>query len=293
MENNLSVIESSQSDLADLMGVGGEVSAPSRSALAELRQIHTNIMGTKDVNGEQMEVAIIKAGSFSVKLPDGTEYYSSTVTIRPFLQRFCYERWDANAVKSDGSQGNMLRTVFAKSLNQDLKDNNGTYNCGRPSGYVKDWESLPPAMQSLMREVKRTKVIFGLCKLDKATDADGNPVDVDEFPFKMHIRNKESFKNFDTIYKDIQRKNKLPIAYEISLKGELREGKSGNSYGVIITTLGKTLEITTDQQEVLQNFADWVETTNARTSDYWQEKQTNDLSKDESAIVGSIVDIEE
>ena len=293
MENNLSVIESSQSDLAHLMGVGGEVSAPSRSALAELRQIHTNIMGTKDVNGEQMEVAIIKAGSFSVKLPDGTEYYSSTVTIRPFLQRFCYERWDANAVKSDGSQGNMLRTVFEKSLNQDLKDNNGTYNCGRPSGYVKDWESLPPAMQSLMREVKRTKVIFGLCKLDKATDADGNPVDVDEFPFKMHIRNKESFKNFDTIYKDIQRKNKLPIAYEISLKGELREGKSGNSYGVIITTLGKTLEITTDQQEVLQNFADWVETTNARTSDYWQEKQTNDLSKDESDIVGSIVDIEE
>ena len=54
MENNLSVIESSQSDLADLMGVGADTSAPSRSALAELRQIHTNIMGTKDVNGEQM-----------------------------------------------------------------------------------------------------------------------------------------------------------------------------------------------------------------------------------------------
>ena len=53
------------------------------------------------------------------------------------------------------------------------------------------------------------------------------------------------------------------------------------------------MEITTDEQDVLQNFATWVETTNSRTSDLWAEKQKDDLSPEESDIVGSLVDIEE
>ena len=293
MENNLSVIERSQSELADLMGVGGETSSPSRSALAHLKQVHQPIMGTKTIDGEEMSVAVIKAGSYCARLSDGTDCYSDTVTIRPFLQRFCYERYDQNFAKADGGQGAYIRTVFAKSLNQDLKDNNGTYNCGRPSGYVKDWNSLPEDMQNLMRTCKRAKVIFGLCKLDKATDVDGNPIDVEEFPFKMHVTSKESFKNFDALYKDIQRRNKLPIEFEVKLKSELRDNASGNKYGVMIPSLGKSLEITTDEQDVLQNFATWVETTNSRTSDIWAEKQKDDLSPEESDIVGSIVDIEE
>ena len=297
MENNLSIIEKPTSELADIMGVANDTSTPARSALAELRQIHNNIMGTKTVEGEEIEVAVIKAGSFCAKLPDGQECYSPTVTIRPYLQRFCYERWDQEAVKADGGQGMVVRTVFAKTLNQDLKDNNGTYNCGRPSGYVKDWDALPKDMQELMRSVKRAKVIFGTCKLDKATDADGNPIDVDEFPFKIHIKSKESYKNFDNLYKDIQRRNKLPIEFEVKMKGELRDAMSGNKFGIIAPSLGKTLEISTDESETLQNFVDWVQTTNSRTSDVWDEKNTTrhtyDLTSEESNIVGDIVDIEE
>ena len=66
MENQLSVIESNPTALADLMGVS-QSSSPKKSALAEVKQLHQPIMGTKNVDGEDMEVAVIKA------FRDGTE----------------------------------------------------------------------------------------------------------------------------------------------------------------------------------------------------------------------------
>ena len=193
MDNTLAVIGKSPADLAELMGMSN-VPAKSTSALAEIKQVHQNVMGTKQVDGETMEVAIVKAGAYSVTFPDDTVYYSDTITIRPFMQRFQFQRYDKNYQKPDGGEGRMLRTVMATSLNGDLKDNYGGFNCGRPSGYVKDFSSLPQETQDLMRATDRFKVIFGLCTLDKAKDANGKPVDVKEFPFLMRIKNRDSFK---------------------------------------------------------------------------------------------------
>ena len=61
MENNLAIIGKSPSDLAELMGMSN-VPAKSTSALAEIKQVHQNVMGTKEVEGEAMEVAIVKPG---------------------------------------------------------------------------------------------------------------------------------------------------------------------------------------------------------------------------------------
>mgnify|MGYP007077482373 FL=1 len=173
MENNLAIIGKSPSDLAELMGMSN-TTAQSTSALAEIKQVHQNVMGTKEVEGETMEVAIVKAGAFSVTFPDETIYYSDKVTIRPFMQRFQFQRYDKNYQRPDGGEGRMLRTVMATSLNGDLKDNYGGFNCGRPSGYVKDFNSLPQETQELMRATDRFKVLFGLCTLDKAKDANVN-----------------------------------------------------------------------------------------------------------------------
>ena len=74
MENNLAIIGTKE-NLADIMGMSNTVPS-SRSALAEIKQVHQNIMGTKEVDGEKMEVAVIKAGSYSVVFPDETVYYS-------------------------------------------------------------------------------------------------------------------------------------------------------------------------------------------------------------------------
>jgi hypothetical protein len=293
MENALEIIGKSPTDLAELMGMSN-APAKSTSALAELKLVHQNVMGTKQVDGEDMEVAIVKSGAFSVTFPDDTVYYSDKVTVRPFMQRFQFQRYDKHYQKPDGGEGRMLRTVMATSLNGDLKDNYGGFNCGRPSGYVKDFNSLPQETQDLMRATDRFKVIFGLCTLGKAKDVNGKPVDVKEFPFLMKIKNRDSFKAMTDMFNQIQRKNRLPIQHLLHLGTEVKSIPSGLTYAVLKPTLGKVVEITTDDQEVLNNFVEWVEAMNSITISKWEEhRRPEELSDQEDEIASTIVEIEE
>ena len=293
MENALEIIGKSPNDLAELMGMSN-APAKSTSALAEIKLVHQNVMGTKQVDGEDMEVAIVKSGAFSVTFPDDTIYYSDKVTVRPFMQRFQFQRYDKHYQKPDGGEGRMLRTVMATSLNGDLKDNYGGFNCGRPSGYVKDFNSLPQETQDLMRATDRFKVIFGLCTLGKAKDVNGKPVDVKEFPFLMKIKNRDSFKAMTDMFNQIQRKNRLPIQHLLHLGTEVKSIPSGATYAVLKPTLGKVVEITTDDQEVLNNFVEWVEAMNSITISKWEEhRRPEELSDQEDEIASNIVEIEE
>ena len=293
MENALEIIGKSPTDLAELMGMSN-VPAKSTSALAEIKQVHQNVMGTKQVDGESMEVAIVKAGAFSVTFPDDTIYYSDKITVRPFMQRFQFQRYDKSYQRPDGGEGRMLRSVMATALNGDLKDNYGGFNCGRPSGYVKDFSSLPQETQDLMRATDRFKIIFGLCKLDKAKDADGKPVNVKEFPFLMRIKNRDSFNAITDMFNQIQRKNRLPIQHLLHLGSEVKSIPSGATYAVLKPSLGKVVDITTDDQEVLNNFVEWVESMNSITLSKWEEhRRPEELSDQEDDIVSNIVEIEE
>ena len=293
MENALEIIGKSPNDLAELMGMSN-APAKSTSALAEIKLVHQNVMGTKEVDGETMEVAIVKSGAFSVTFPDDTIYYSDKVTVRPFMQRFQFQRYDKHYQKPDGGEGRMLRTVMATSLNGDLKDNYGGFNCGRPSGYVKDFNSLPQETQDLMRATDRFKVIFGLCTLDKPKDSNGKAVKVKEFPFLMRIKNRDSFKTMTDIFNQIQRKNRLPIQHLLHLSSEVKSIPSGATYGVVKAKLGELVEITTDDQEVLNNFVEWVESMNSITISKWEEhRRPEELSDDESEIVANVVEIDE
>tara|TARA_R100001591_G_scaffold21080_2_gene30073 strand:+ start:1614 stop:2495 length:882 start_codon:yes stop_codon:yes gene_type:complete len=292
MENNLAIIGTKE-NLADIMGMSNTVPS-SRSALAEIKQVHQNIMGTKEVDGEKMEVAVIKAGSYSVVFPDETVYYSDKITIRTFMQRFQWERWDDNFTRPDGGSGRMLRSVMGKSLSVDLKDNYGGFNCGRPSGYVKDFSSLPQETQDIMKSTKRYKIVFGLCTLDNAKDANGKSVDVKEFPFFMRIKNRDSFKAMNDIFNAIQRKNRLPIQHNLVLSSELKSIPSGATYAVVKASLGSEVEITADDQETLNSFVEWVESMNSITLSKWEEnRRPEELSEADEEIVSSIVEIED
>ena len=293
MQNDLAIIGKSSADLAELMGMSN-LPARSTSALAEIKQVHQNVMGTKEVDGEMMEVAIVKAGAFSVVFPDESVYYSDKITIRPFMQRFQFQRYDKHYQKPDGGEGRMLRTVMATSLTGDLKDNYGGFNCGRPSGYVKDFNSLPQETQDLMRSTDRFKIIFGLCTLDNPKDSEGKPVEVKEFPFLMRVKNRDSFKAMTDLFSNIQRKNKLPIQHLVHLVSEVKSIPSGATYAVIKPKLGKLVEITTDDQEVLNNFVEWVESMNSITMSKWEEhRRPEELSDQENDIVSNVVEIEE
>ena len=293
MDNTLAVIGKSSSDLAELMGMSN-VPARSTSALAEVKQVHQNVMGTKEVEGETMEVAVVKAGSYSVVFPDDTVYYSDKITIRPFMQRFQFQRYDKNYQRSDGGEGRMLRTVMATSLTGDLKDNYGGFNCGRPSGYVKDFSSLPQETQDLMRATDRYKIVFGLCTLDNPKDANGKVVEVKEFPFLMRIKNRDSFKAMTDMFSQIQRKNRLPIQHLLHLSSEVKSIPSGATYAIIKAKLGDLVEITSDDEETLNNFVEWVESMNSITLSKWEEnRRPDELSEHETEIVSNIVEIDE
>ena len=42
-----------------------------------------------------------------------------------------------------------------------MKDNDGGFNCGKPSGWIEDFSSLPETMKELIRSIKRVRVLFG------------------------------------------------------------------------------------------------------------------------------------
>ena len=291
MENNLSVMEM-DANSGFITGFG-KVSETPKSALSELRMVHNNIMGSKTVDGEEMEVAIIKAGSFSARMPDGEMYYSATATARLFLMKFCYERFDANAIRADGNKGNVIRTVFHSSLNGDLKDNDGTYNCGR-GAYMSNeaFKALPESKQQFYRSCKPKSVIFGMCSFDKPMDSNGNAVTLDEFPFKMHVGGNESRENLATMASKLPKD--APMIYNIKLKAVPKKGTAIN-YAVFQPTVkDKIKDIQdTDDQETMIDFDAWIKDKNQYTMKVWAEKNALKMSEEDADIVGSIVDIED
>ena len=83
---------------------------------------------------------------------------------------------------------------MADTLNMDLKDNTGKFNCGKPTGYVKDFKALPSDMQDLIRQIKRVRVVFGTVQLVGAKDANGDDVSLESLPFIWEIDNKDAYK---------------------------------------------------------------------------------------------------
>jgi len=145
-----------------------------------------------------------------------------------------------------------------------------------------------------MRSTKRYKIIFGMCTLDDAKDENGKSVDVKEFPFFMRIKNRDSFKAMADIFGMIQRKNRLPIQHNLKLSSELKSIPSGATYAVVKASLGGEVEITTDDQETLNSFVEWVESMNSITLSKWEEhRRPEELSQADEDIVSSIVEIEE
>ena len=288
MENNLSVLDTN----TEVSTGFGDVAEAPKSALSELRLLHNSIMGSKTVDGEDMEVAVVKAGSFSARMPDGEMYYSPSATVRLFVLKYCYERWDADGYRADGSKGNMVRTVFAPTSKGDLKDNDGTYNCGRPSYIDQDkYASLSDSKKKFYNSCKIKTVLFGVCSFDKPVDSEGNSVTLDEFPFKMHVGGKESRKNVTDMAKKLP---KDAMIYSVDFKAVVKKG-TGMSYAVFQPVVnGKVKDMKdTDDDEVTINFIECIKDKNKYTMNAWAEKNALKMSKEDSDIVGSIVDIED
>ena len=177
--------------MAKAMGIANETTSQKSSSLPRLRISHSPIMGEGEVSGKKVNMEVVQAGAYRLEVPDGPMYYANSVKIRPYMQRYMYKRF----VKGNEKMPNRyIKTLMADSLNMDLKDNDGGFNCGKPAGYIKDFNALPDKTKELIKQIKRVRVILGEVTLTGAVNDSGEEVSVDPSPFIWEIDNRDAFK---------------------------------------------------------------------------------------------------
>ena len=279
--------------MAKAMGIANETASERKQAstLARLRINHSPIMGEAEVNGKNVNMEVISGGTYRLEVPDGPTYYAESVKIRPYLQRFMYKRF----VRGMGESPNRyVKTVMADNLNIDLKDNDGGFNCGKPAGYIQDFKALPEKTQELIKQIKRVRVVLGTVELVNATDASGNPVDVDETAFIWEVDNRDAFKNVGGAFTQLAKMKRLPVQHLITANTEERKIPTGAVFYLPVVSLDvtKTLELTETEQNMFADFMQWVQNYNEYIINAYAEKATSRNDEDDEMIVDGLVDIE-
>jgi hypothetical protein len=272
--------------IAEAMGIStGGGGSTTQSSLARVNQVHSALTVT-DAEGD--DVIKVPVGAYKVTLPDGEVVYSKTISTRIFSQRHQWQKWDAEAKA-------MHKTLLAANLNADLKDTTGRFNLGRPSGYIKDFQSLPEEMKTIIRSVKRVRVMLGVLKLDKPTDDMGNAINgMDaEMPFVMDVKNNESMKAMDAAINQIISKKLTPVEHTLKLGSAKRDLPSGGKYAIIVPSLGEQVPYGSDDSSILQDFIDWIKGTNTWIEGKHTEASDGRLSAADAEMVGSIVEVRE
>ena len=279
--------------MAQAMGMNAEASknTSKASTLARLRIHHTPLMGQQEVKGKMKNVEVIAGGAYKLEIPDGPTYYADGTTIRPFLQRFMYKKFIKG---NDNTANRFLKTVMANDLNNDMKDNEGGFNCGKPAGFIKDWAALPDTMKELIKSIKRVRALFGTVELINPTDENGNAVEVDTTAFIWEIDNRDAFKTMGDQFTKLSKMQRLPPQHNISCTTREVPLPNGSSFYVpeAELQLGTTLEMDNAAQEVFANFMAWIENYNTYILNTWDENMNRHEDVD-TDTVEEFVDINE
>ena len=291
-------------EMAKAMGISGEAptSSKSKSTLARLKINHTPIMGTAEVNKKKVNVEVVEGGTYKLEIPDTEQtYFSSEISIRPYMQRFMYKRF----VKGVGDVKNaFIKTVMADTLKIDLKDTSGNFNCGKPAGYIEDFKALSEDMQNLIRQIKRVRVVFGTVAMSNPLDVRGEPVEIDETPFIWEVDNREAFKTMGGPFQTLFQNKRLPVQHRIIATTAERKLPNGNSYYVpaVDLNLSDTINIEQEDQTMFASFLEWITNYNEYILSSWNDSnkisdELNsawDLPEDQALdIVEEFVNIEE
>ena len=247
--------ENSLDALQEAMGMSLDLNSKTKtSTLARLKLLHEPVTAVGEIKGKTTEYTVIEAGVFELTLRDGTKIYQKNPTVRLFLQRFMYQRY----VLSDNRY---VKTTLATTLQKDLPDVDGGFNCGRQAGYIEDFNSLPQEQ----KDVDRVRTVLGEIYFDNAKDETGEEINGGAdmcVPFIGDFK-KEGFKAFEIAIKTIAQKNKLLPHCMLELNTESRKGQSGLTYYVPTVTLrGTDLPINKKDKESFQNFLAYVDVYN-------------------------------
>jgi hypothetical protein len=269
------------------LAMGMAADAPKQSSksstLARLRIHHTPIMGQQEINGKMKNVEVIAGGAYKLEIPDGPTYYAEQVSIRPFLQRFMYKKFIKG---NDNTANRFVKSVMANDLNNDMKDNDGGFNCGKPAGFIQDWAALPDTMKDLIKSIKRVRALFGTVEMVNATDENGIPVDVDTTPFIWEIDNRDAFKTMGDMFTKLTKMRRLPPQHYITSTSKEVPLPNGSSFYIPVADidLGTTLDMDNESQEVFASFMAWIENYNTYILNAWNENMHKNEDVDTNTV---------
>jgi hypothetical protein len=300
MDNNLVTIDTNNYEaMAKAMGIAGEGTkssdAKKTQQLPRFRINHAPIMGETKMNGKNVNVEIVEGGTYKLEIPDGETYYSKTASIRPFMQRFMYKRFVKNMnAKMGEPMGVYHKTVMADSLNLDLKDNQGGFNCGKPAGYIQDFKALPEKTQDLIKQIKRVRVIFGMVDLLEPSNNKGESVNFESTPFIWEIDNRDAFKTVGAPFTKLAQLKKLPVQHTIALDTEERKLPNGNVFYLPVSTLdiSNKVDLSDDDQVIFGDFMSWIQNYNQYIVGEWDANVGGNASQDMKDIVEDFVEVD-
>jgi len=298
--NNLVTIDTNNYEaMAKAMGIAGEGTKASDNKktqqLPRFRINHSAIMGETKMNGKNVNVEIVEGGTYKLEIPDGETYYSKTASIRPFMQRFMYKRFVKNMnAKMGEPMGVYHKTVMADSLNLDLKDNQGGFNCGKPAGYIQDFKALPEKTQDLIKQIKRVRVIFGLVDLLEPCNDKGESVAFKSTPFIWEVDNRDAFKTVGQPFTKLAQLKRLPVQHSIKLETEERKLPNGNVFYLPVSTLdiSNKVDLSDDDQVIFGDFMSWIQNYNQYIVGEWDANVGGNASQDMKDIVEDFVEVD-
>jgi hypothetical protein len=280
--------------MADAMGMGVDIAVPKKqNNLARVKLDHKGIMGEEVVGGKKKKVEVVAAGSYVLDRPNQDPVYGTDVTIRLFNQRFMYKKY----IQGGGEvKSKYVKTIMSKDLNGDLRDNDGGFNCGKPSGWIEDYAALPAETKTLLKSIKRVRVLFGEITIKDPVNGKGEAqAPIEAVPFIWEVDNRDAFKTLGAPIAQMAKQNRILPQHNIKLGSEEQSLPTGASYFLptAVLDLSATVELTDKDQVLFADFNAWVDNYNE-----YIVKEFNKLSKPEAAtqdevdLAAEFVDVE-
>tara|TARA_X000001388_G_scaffold17449_3_gene10813 strand:+ start:6796 stop:7683 length:888 start_codon:yes stop_codon:yes gene_type:complete len=293
MENTSAVMTLSKTgnfeEMAELSGINSDMkSAPkgNTTQLPRLRIYNKPIMGEEIIKGKKKKVELVESGSYRLYIPDRGNFYASEAILRVYMNRFMYKRYISH-------ENTYCKTVMANDLNNDLKDNMGTLNCGKPAGFVKDFAALPEDTRNFYKEIKRTRVMLGTVTLIDPIDIDGFPSEVKDTPCIWEVDNRDAYKTMGTVFSTIGKEKLLPVQVNIKLATEQTSTSSGVTYSLPIADpiLSSVINISEDDKEIFVSLKAWLDNYNTYIVKSWEKLRKEDEVLGAN-VVSEFMDIE-
>jgi hypothetical protein len=276
-------------EMARAMGMGADMSSGSSKAstLPRLRIWNSAIMGQVEVNGKKKNMEVIPEGTFRLQMPDDSFVYAEQANIRVFVQRFMHKHYDDKSSM-------YVKTIMGEDLNSDLKDNAGTFNCGKPAGYLPNYNDYSKEQQEFFQKIRRTRVLLGEVELVNPVDAEGNEVEVDRQAFIWEVDNREGFKAMGEPFAQLGRQKRLPVQHWIKCTTVEGQHSGPVTYYVPVPSLdlSSTIDLEEADQQRFQDFIDWIGNYNQYILNAYNEKAGNTISNDDASLVEQFVDID-